>query len=247
MSDQPTPSLYGDQPQAPKSPAPSLADQIVGVFTAPTELFQRLNITPSWGWALGAIIVASIILTVIWGLKVDVDEMIRPILEKNPQIASSQIDTIIQVQKRFIIPFGILGSMFGTAAAVFLMALFFWLVGKGTAEAEPPSYIQAVSAVAVPSLVRLPYMLLVGVICLVKSFGGLTPEKIAPTSVGYYLHVESVKLHALLYSLDVFFIAEAVLLFLAARHTMRLKSSGATICVLITVVLGVGLRVLGAK
>jgi Yip1 domain len=247
MSDQPTPSLYGEPPQAPKRPAPGLGDQILGVFTSPTELFQRLNATPAWGWALGTIIVASIILAVLWGLKVDVDEMLRPILEKNPQIASSQIDMIIEMQKKFIIPFGILGSLFGTAAAMFLLAFLFWLVGKGTAEADPPSYQQAVSAVAVPSLVRLPYMLLVGVICLVKSFGGLTPEKIAPTSVGYYLHVESVKLHALLYTLDLFFIAEAVLLFLAARHTMRLKTSGATICLLITLVLGIGLRVLGAK
>ncbi len=247
MSDQPIPSLYGEQPQTPKPPAPSLGDQLIGVFTAPTELFQRLNATPSWGWALGAIIVASIILTVLWGLKVDVDEMLRPILEKNPQIASSQIDMIIDMQKKFIIPFGILGSGFGTAVAVFLMAFFFWLVGKGTAEAEPPSYLQAVSAVAVPSLVRLPYMLLVGAICVVRSFGGLTPEKIAPTSVGYFVHVENVKLHALLYSLDLFFIAEAALLFLAARYTMRLKASGATLCLLITVVLSVGLRVLGAK
>ena len=55
------------------------------------------------------------------------------------------------------------------------------------------------------------------------------------------------KLHALLYTLDLFFIAEAVLLFLAARHTMRLKTISAASCVLITLVLGIGLRVLGAK
>jgi hypothetical protein len=246
MSDQPS-TLFGEQPETPKPPAPSLADQIVGVFTSPTELFQRLNLTPSWGWALGTIIVAAIILTVLWGLKVDVDEMLRPILEKNPQIQSSQIDMIIDMQKKFIIPFGILGSVFGTAIAVFLMALFYWLVGKGTAEAEPPSYIHALSAVTVTSLVRLPYMLLVGIICLVKSIGGLTPEKIAPTSVGYYLSVESVKLHAFLYCLDLFFIAEMVLIFLAARYTLRLKTSGAALCVLIMLVVGIGSRVLFAK
>ena len=246
MSDQPT-SLYGDQTEAPKPPPPGLLDQITGVFTAPVELFQRLNRAPSWAWALGTLMVASIILTVVWGMKVDVDEMLRPTLESNPKIAASQIDAIIEFYKKFIIPLGIFSSIFITAAITFLMALFYWLVGKGTAEAERPSYVQALSAVSVSSLVRLPSMLLIMVICLVKSNGGLTPEKIAPTSVGYFLQVESVKLHALLYTLDLFFLAEAALLFLAAKHTLRLKTTGATICVLITLVLGIGIRVMNAK
>jgi hypothetical protein len=247
MSDQPTSSLYGDQPEPPKPRAPSLADQILGVFTNPVELFQRLNKAPSWGWALGVILVAALILTVLWGLKVDVDEMLRPALEKNPQIASSQIDLIVGFYKKFIVPLSAFTTLFFTAFFTFLTAFFYWLVGKNTAEIEAPSYRQALSAVAVPSLVRLPSMLLVGLICLIGTVGGLTPEKIPPTSVGYFVQVESVKVHALLYSLDLFFIAEAVLLFLAARHTMRLKTSGAVGCVLITLVLGIGLRVLGAK
>ena len=247
MSDQPTSSLYGDQPEPPKPRAPSLADQILGVFTNPVELFQRLNKAPSWGWALGVILVAALILTVLWGLKVDVDEMLRPALEKNPQIASSQIDLIVGFYKKFIVPLSAFTTLFFTAIFTFLMAFFYWLVGKNTAENEPPSYRHALSAVAVPSLVRLPSMLLVGLICLAGTIGGLTPEKIAPTSVGYFVQVESVKVHALLYSLDLFFIAEAVLLFLAARYTMRLKMSGAVSCVLITLVLGMGMRVLGSK
>ncbi len=246
MSDQPA-SLYGDQPEAPRPKAPGLLDQIVGVFTSPVGLFQRLNLAPSWGWAMGVIIVAALVLTVVWGLKVDVDDMLRPALEKNPQIATSQIDMIVGFYKKFIIPLSVISTIFFTATFTFLTAFFYWLVGKSTAESEPPSYRHALSAVAVPSLVRLPYMLLVGLICLVKSIGGLTPEKISPTSVGYYVQMESVKLHALLYTLDLFFVAEAVLLFLAARHTMRLKTNGAAGCVLITLVLGIGLRVLGAK
>jgi hypothetical protein len=246
MSDQRT-SLYGDQPQAPHPIPPGLVDQIVGVFTHPVELFQRLNQAPSWGWALGVVVAAALILTVIWSLRVDVDEMLRPALEQNPQLASTQIDMIVGFYKKFIVPLSVVSTLFFSAIFTFLTAFFYWLVGKSTAEKEPPSYRHALSAVTVPSLVRLPSMLLVGLICLVKSIGGLTPEKIAPTSVGYYVQVESVKLHALLYTLDLFFIAEAALLFLAARHTMRLKTKGAASCVLITLVLGIGLRVLGAK
>jgi hypothetical protein len=65
MSEQPI-SLYGDQPESPKPKAPGLLDQIVGVFTSPVDLFQRLNKAPSWAWALGVATVAAVIVTVIW-------------------------------------------------------------------------------------------------------------------------------------------------------------------------------------
>ncbi len=246
MSD-PTSSLYGEQPQVPKPPAPGLLDQIVGVFTSPSELFERLNLSPSWGWALGALTTAGVILTVIWGLKVDVDDMLRPILERNPQIQSAQIDTIIDMQKKFILPFGVLGALFGTVIVVLILALLYWLVGKGMSEGEKPSYLQALSAATVPGLVRLPYMLLIALICLVRPIGGLTPEKIAPTSLGYFIQVSSLKLHALLYSLDLFYVAEVVLTYLALRKITRLKTGGAILCVAVSVVVALGFRVLGAR
>lgn len=246
MNDQPA-SLYGDAPQAPRPPAPGLLDQIVGVFTEPKALFERLNLSPSWGWALGALTTAGIILTIIWGLKVDVDEMLRPILERNPQIQSSQIDMIIDMQKKFIIPFGILGALFGTAVVTLLAALLYWLVGKGMSEGEKPNYLQALSAATVPGLVRLPYVLLIALICLLRPIGGLTPEKIAPTSLGYFLHIDSLKLRALLYCLDLFYVAEVVLTYMALRKITRLKTSGAILCVAVAVIVAVGARTLGAR
>lgn len=246
MNDQ-SPSLYGSQPEAPRPQAPGLLDQILGVFTNPVELFQRLNKAPSWGWALGLIVACALVLTVIWGLKVDVDEMLRPILERNPDVPSGQVDLIIGMQKKFILPFGILGALFGTAAAMAIVALFYWLIGKALPEAEAPTYSQALSAAVVPSLVKLPHMLLIAIICLVRPVGGLTPDKIAPTSLGYFLQVESLKLQAFLYTLDLFYLAEAVLAYLALRYLVRMKTVGALICVLLPMALGIGLRVFGAK
>jgi hypothetical protein len=246
MSDQPS-SLYGSEPEAPRPQAPGLVDQIVGVFTAPVELFQRLNKAPSWGWALGALLVASLALVVIWGLKVDVDEMLRPMLERNPQIQSAQIDMVIEMQKKFILPFGVLGALFGTPAIMALVGLFYWLMGKVLPEGEAPSYPQALSAAVVPGLVKLPHLLLVAVICLVRPIGGLTPDKIAPTSLGYFVHVESLRIQALLYALDLFYLAEAVLAYLALRYLVRMKTAGALICVLLPLVLSLGFRLLGAK
>lgn len=246
MSDQPT-SLYGDQPEAPNPTAPGLMDQIIGVFTSPVDLFQRLNKAPSWAWALGVTIAGSLLITVIWGLKVDVDEMLRPILERNPQIQASQIDMIIEMQKKFILPFGILAALFGTAAMMALVGFFYWLIGKGLSEAEAPSYPQALSAAVVPGLVKLPQLLLLAVICLVRPIGGLTPDKIAPTSLGYFFHAENLKLQALFYGLDIFYLAGVVLTYLALRHLARMKVIGALICVLLPMALVIGLRILGAK
>ncbi len=246
MSDQPS-SLYGDQPETPRPKAPGLLDQIVGLFTAPVDLFKQLNKAPSWGWAMGALIVAGLVITVIWGLKVDVEEMIRPALERNPQIQSAQIDMIIEMQKKIILPIGILFALLGTPAVMALVALFYWLIGKAMPEGEPPSYPQALSAVAVTSLVKLPQMLLLAIICLVRPIGGLTPDKIAPTSLGYFLHVENLKLHAFLYTLDLFYLAEAVLAYLALRYLVRMKPAGALLCVLLPMAFAIGLRLLGAK
>jgi hypothetical protein len=99
----------------------------------------------------------------------------------------------------------------------------------------------------VPSLVKLPQMLLLTVICLVRPIGGLTPDKIAPTSLGYFLHVESLKLQALFYAMDLFYLAEAALIFFALRHILRMKTAGALICVLLPMAIAIGMRVLGAK
>jgi hypothetical protein len=120
-------------------------------------------------------------------------------------------------------------------------------VAKGASEGEKPSYLQALSAATVPTLVRLPVMLLIALICLVKPIGGLTPEKIAPTSLGYFLHVENVKLHALLYGVELFYIADVVLTFLALRKIMRMKTGGAILCVVVAVLVAIGGRALGAR
>jgi hypothetical protein len=228
----PAEGLYGAAPQGqPGTPAPGLLDQVLGVFTEPVALFQRLAVTPVWKGALGLTMAFSVATTIIWGLKVDVDAMIRPILEANPALSSDQVDKAIEMQSKFIVPGGVVGVLVGIPIFLCLAALLYWLLGKGTAEGEPPSYRQALSATAVSGLFMLPHALLVMLMCLVKPINGLSPEKITPTSVGYFVAVEGVKLHALLYRMDIFTVGSLVLLFLAARHTLRLKVEGAVGCV----------------
>jgi len=248
MSEQPTPNLYGEAPVPEAKPkAPGLLDQIVGVFTEPVALFQKLRVAPSWAWAAGATAFMAILVTVVWGLKVDADAMIRPVLEANPKVDPAQYDMIIGMQKKFIVPFGILGSLFGVPIVVAIVAFIYWLVGKATAEGEPPSYLQAMSAAAVPGLVMLPHSLAILAMCFAREVGGLTPDKLSPTSLGYFLHPENAKLWTLLNFADPFVIASWVMTWLATRHLLGLKASGATIATLLVALAGVGMRVLGAR
>lgn len=249
MSEQPTPNLYGP-PSAPPPEAPQppgLFDQIIGVFTEPVALFKKLNVAPSWMWATGATVVMAILVTIVWGLKVDADAMMRPMLEANPKIDPGQYDMIIGMQKKFIVPFGILGSLFGVPIVVAIIAGIYWLVGKGTAEGTQPSYLQAMSAAAVPGLVMLPHSLAILAMCFAREVGGATPDKLAPTALAFFLHPDNPKIYALLNFIDPFAIASFVLTWLATRHILGLKASGATICTLLVAIAGIGMRVMGAR
>jgi uncharacterized protein YneF (UPF0154 family) len=246
MTEQPSP-LYGNQPEPPRPAPPGLVDQITGVFTAPGELFQRLNKAPGWGWALGAIIVASLVVAVIWGLKVDVEELMRPALERNPKIQAAQIDMVIDVYKKFILPAGIMSALLLTPAMMAALGLFYWLVGKALPQDQPPTFRQAFSAAVVPSLVKLPLMLLIAVICLVRPIGGLPPDRIAPTSLGFFLHPESLRLQAALFSVELFRLAEAALAFLALRYLVRMKTAGALIGAMLPLCLGIVLSMMRAQ
>ena len=229
---QQTEGLYGSAPDGPVPAAapPSLLDQLLGLFTEPVALFRRLEAAPVWKGATALTVVFSLAMTVVWALKVDVDAMLRPVLDQDPRLAPDQIDRIIGFQSKFIVPGGIIGVFVGVALGLLVLALVYWLVGKRMAEDGPPTYLQAFSVAAVSSLVMVPHQLLILVMCLVKPVGGLAPDKIPPSSLGYFITVENGKLHTLLYKLDVFTVYSLVLVYLGARYGLRLKASGAAVC-----------------
>ena len=229
---QKTEGLYGaaDAAPAPGAEPPGVLDQLLGLFTEPAALFRRLGAAPVWKGATALTTVFSLAMTVIWALKVDVDAMLRPVLDQDSRMSSDQIDKVIGFQSKFILPGGIIGVFVGVALGLLVLALVSWVVGKGMAEDRPPTYLQAVAVTAAATLVAVPHQLLVIVMCLVKPVGGLTPDKIPPSSLGYFIAVENGKLHTLLYKLDLFTLYTLVLIYLGARHGLKLKASGAAVC-----------------
>lgn len=222
--------LYGTAPLAPAAVPPSLLDQLTGIFSEPVALFRRLHDAPVWKGAMALNFVVSLATTVLWCRKVDVDAMLRPVLERDPSMSAEQADKFVAMQARFIVPLGVAGLVTGMLIALTLFALVYWLIGKGTAEKAPPTYAQALAMTAVTTLVMVPHQLLVILMCFLKPVGGLTPDRIPPTSLGFFLSTEQVKLQTLLFKLDLFTLFTVVLIYLAARHTLRLKAVGAAAC-----------------
>ena len=241
-------SLYGSNENTPvKPPAMGLVDQFVGVFTEPVATFKKLHAAPAWVWALVALVLVNLVVAAVWGFKVDVEAMLRPGFEANPNMTQAQMDQAITFMERFFPYIAIVQTLIIIPIAVLFMALVYWLIGRGTAEAERPSYVHALSATVVPGLVMLPHSLLIIVMAFLRPVGGLTPEKLTPSSVGFFVNATNPKLHALLYALDPFTIGGLVLGFLAFRHTMRMKTSGALACTALAVLITLGFRILGAK
>ncbi len=241
-------ALFGANQNSPAtSPSLSLMDQFIGIFTEPVATFKKLNAAPSWIGALTVIILVSLVVAGVWGFKVDVEAMLRPGFDANPNITQTQIDQTISFMEKFFPYIAIVQTLIIIPVIVFFLALIYWLIGKGTAEAEPPSYAHALSATAVPGLVMLPHSLLTIVMAFLRPVGGLTPEKLPPSSVGFFVNAANPKLHALLFALDPFTIGSFVLSFLAFRYTMRLKTGGAVACTALVVLITIGFRILGAK
>ena len=237
--------LYGGGAPTPTPKAPGLLDQIVGVFTEPTALFQKLRTAPSWVAPTVLVLICALLVTITWASKVDVDAMIRPALEANPKVPAEQIDKIIEMQAKFIPVFSPLMVVFAMAFGTFLPALLFFLLGRS--EAEAPTYTQALSATAVPNLILLPQQLVIFLMALIRPVGGATPDKLSPTSLGYYLHAENPKVWALLRHVDPFFIGVYAVTFLALRHLLRLSPGKAWAGTLLCAATTLALRTMGAN
>lgn len=218
------------------------------LFTEPTQLFQKLRNVSGNPWVLPLVvsICASMAFVAIYALKVDADALLRPVLEANPQLSAAQVDNIIEMQSRWMLPMGIGGALLGSVAGAFFAGLLFWGIGVVSREGENPTYMQGVTLAVLGTFVAVPSMVLGVLMCLLRPVGGLRPDQILPSNLGFFLTVENPKLGALLGSLDLFTVFSCVVIYVGARHYLRCKVWGASLCVVIVVAPAV-MRILFAK
>jgi hypothetical protein len=253
MSDQST-SLYGDQPEAPNPQAPSLMDQITGVFTDPKPLFARLRAKPVWIPALTLAIVVGLIAMLIWATKVDMAEATRHQMERLKDVFHMNIpdqamdDAIAKAEGKKPWLSAISSAVLGAPFVYLIVGLIVWgFAAMGTQEGEEsPTFGQAFSLTCVHYLVTLPSMLLAGVIALLRPVGGHNIQQLMPTALSFYVSPESTLVRGIVALVDPLWIASFVLLAIGMRQTLKAKTWAIAACLGFFGFFGIGFRILGS-
>lgn len=254
MSDQPNPSLYGEEP-APAAPtkAPGLLDQIIGVFTEPTALFQKLRRSPSFWPSLILAIAIGIAASLVWAAKVDMVEVTRHQMETTrdlfrANIPDEAVDSALQkAEGKHPWVSSVLGPLFGTPVVFLIVALIVWaFASMGTEDDQAaPTFPQALSVTCVHYLTTLPGMLLAGIVALLAPVGARQIQHLVPTSLGFYIHPEAYSLKGLVGLVDVLWFLSFVVLAIGMRHTLRTKTWAIAAALVFFAVFGGAFRFLG--
>lgn len=253
MSDQPT-SLYGDQPEPPKAPSPSLMEQITGVFTEPKELFARLRTRPIWAPALLTAITIGLLAMLVWASKVDMAEATRHQMERTKEVFHVNIpdqamdDAISKAEGKQPWVTAVSTSLLFTPFIYLIVGLIVWgFAAMGTEEGEDsPTFGQAFSLTTVHYLVTLPSMLLAGIVALLRPVGGHQIQQLMPTVLSFYVSPESTLLKGLVAMVDPLWIFSFVVLAIGMRQTLKSKTWAIAACLSFFAVFSMGFRFIGS-
>jgi len=239
--------LFSGVEVPPPPAAPSLRQQLAGLlFFEPVPLFRDLHRAPAWLGATLLMAALALTATTLWGMRVDVDAMLRPSLEANASVDPAQIDRIIDLQAKGLPIFTPIGTVVGMVVLTFLPALLFYALAQAYGEGQT-TYRHALAATAVPNLALLPMQVSLIAIVALKQIGGAKLDELFPLSAGFFIHPENVKAAALLRQVNPFFIGVYVLTYLALRHTLRLKPAAAWSGTLLCAAATVAFRIIAAR
>ena len=252
MSD-PTPSLYDEQPQAQKPEAPSLLEQIVGVFMEPRDLFSRLRQRPVWVGALLVTIAIVLASMLVWAAKVDNAELTRHQMQRTVDLFHVNIpdqamdDAISKADGKHPWLKAASSAVLATPFVYLIVALIVWgCASMATEEGEDsPTFGQAFSVTTIHYLVTLPSMFLAGLIALLRPVGGVEIQQLMPTTLSFYLQSESGLVRGLAALVDPLWIFSFVVLAIGMRQTLKTKTWGVALCLGFFGVFGIGFRILG--
>lgn len=247
-------SLYGDPgPEPAPAKAPSLMEQVVGIFTEPSALFSKLRLSPSWAPAFILILVVTLAAMMAWASKVDMAAATVHQMERTQEIfkidipASAIDDAVSKVEGKQPYVRSLLGGAFGTSFGMLVIALVIWgCAAMGTREGEEkPTFGQAFSVTCVQGLVTLPTMLLAGIMALIRPVGGLQVQQLSPLSLGYFITPESMWMRGLVGLADPLWIFSFLILAVGMKVALRSKDWAIGLCLGICLVFGGAFRFMG--
>jgi hypothetical protein len=113
----------------------------------------------------------------------------------------------------------------GMPLVLVILAAILFALSRFGGEDEEVTFGNAWAATTVHGLAMVPISLLAGLMCLLRNVGGApSSASLAPTTLAFWIHPESPWLRGVLAIFDPFYLFSFVALYLAARHTMRLKT-----------------------
>ncbi|MDP2874576.1 MAG: YIP1 family protein [Holophaga sp.] len=230
----PEPSLYGDEPKASLPPAKpqGVWDQLMGVFTEPSDVFRRLRVAPSWVGAFLLALGIGLFATIVWAAKVDQEAMTQrkfEVIERvfRTEIPAASVDQAMEKVATQGKPFisSSLGVVIGVPFVLVVMSGILFAFSRFGGEDEEVTFAHAWAAITVHGLTMVPITLLAGIMCLIRNVGGASSfASMAPTNLGFWIQPDNPWLSGVLGLFDPFYFFSFIALYLAARHTMRLKT-----------------------
>jgi hypothetical protein len=198
----------------PAVPRTSLVARLTNIFVAPGEVFAEVKdsapVPANWIAPMVIAMVAGIIYSMVVFSQPAVIQGMKDAREKQLQeqvstgkITQKQADAATDVAERFMTPtmlktFGILGSIFATAAGLFFWALAAWLIGR-FALRGPLDYMRAVEAVGLSMMISVLGAIISMLLAVIYGDPGAKPSPALLLS-----HFDSHNRgHVLLASLDV--------------------------------------------
>jgi|GEM_PF-239616 len=245
---EPETKLFGDEkPEVPQSVKPQgVLDQFVGIFTEPGEVFRRLRVAPSWVGAFILSLGIALFATLTWAAKVDMEAGARrkfEVMEQAfhmtipPEAVDKGLEQAAAQGKPFVT--SSLGVILGVPLGLVILASILFAFSRFGGEDEDVTFRHAWAATTVHGLSMLPISLLAGIMCLIRNVGGAASyASLAPTSLAFWIQPENPWLRGLLAVFDPFYFFSFVALYLAARHTMRLKPWASALLMAITGLFG---------
>ncbi len=249
------PKLFGEQqPESPQAGKPQgVLDQFTGIFTEPAEVFRRLRVAPSWMGAFVLTLGVALFATLTWAAKVDMEAGARRKFEVLEQafhmtIPPEAVDKAMEQAANQGRPFisSSLGVIFMVPLGLLIMSGILFAFSRFGGEDEEVTFKHAWAATTVHGLAMVPISLLAGIMCLLRNVGGAASfASLAPTNLAFWIQPESPWLRGGLAVLDPFYLFSFVALYLAARHTLRLKTWAIAVLMAIMGVFGLLFHFIG--
>ncbi len=231
----------------------SIADRCINLFTEPTNELKDVRNDLSWSWAFWSQIIFGLVLVIAWSQRVDWLALTENAMLSRgggfggEGFSAEGLERAVDFQEKWGMTFGIMGVLIGTPVATFLSAAVYWGIGRASfITPESPSYQHALVVASYSGFVLTPKTFLATLFCFIQPVGGLSPERLSPTTLSFWMDPENSKLKTLFLYIDPFSIFSLCIVYWGSIHVMGTSKKGAVMATLIPVLL-IALRVYFAR